>query len=50
MFIKPDVTERVYGDQPLVDGLKTTNFVATGLKFGETIFYVNTFSINIKAL
>ncbi len=43
MFIKPDVTERVYGDQPLVDGLKTTNFVATGLKFGETIGAVKLF-------
>ena len=40
MYIKPDTTYRTYGDQPNTDGLTTSKFIATGLKYNETVKYV----------
>nr|MBP6000383.1 gliding motility-associated C-terminal domain-containing protein [Sediminibacterium sp.] len=37
LYIKPNTVKRVYGDDPLLDGLETNNFTAIGLQFAETL-------------
>ncbi len=37
LYIRPNIVKRTYGDEPLVDGLESTDFSTIGLQFGETL-------------
>lgn len=37
LFIKPNTVKRVYGDDPLLDGIQTNAFSTIGLQFSESL-------------
>ena len=37
LYLRPNLVKRIYGDEPLDDGLESKNFTTIGLQFGETL-------------
>ncbi len=37
LYVRPNTVQRIYGDDPLLDGLETNDYVTIGLQYGETL-------------